>query len=170
MTVSSILTVDLGNTRVKWGVWQDGSLVKQGAQVYADGDLPAVLSEAWHALEVPTGIMFSCVAGDAVEAGLNAWIEENWQIQPRKLVTTNTFAGLSHAYPLPEQHGTDRWAAMIAAHEMYSERPLCVISCGTATTLDVIDANGRHLGGQIMPGPRLEFQDSKARECVIAMR
>ena len=34
-------------------------------------------------------------------------------------------------------------------------RPVCVVDVGTATTIDLVDARGRHLGGAIVPGPAL---------------
>ncbi len=55
------------------------------------------------------------------------------------------------AYQQPQQLGVDRWLTLIAAHAMGS-RPVCIVDSGTALTIDVIDAGGRHLGGQILPG------------------
>jgi type III pantothenate kinase len=54
-------------------------------------------------------------------------------------------------YQDPAQLGVDRWMAIIAAHGI-SRDGVCVVDCGTATTLDVVDGRGRHLGGYILPG------------------
>jgi type III pantothenate kinase len=45
----------------------------------------------------------------------------------------------------------DRWLAMLAAWNLL-RGPVCVIDCGTALTVDALDANGQHLGGLIVPG------------------
>ncbi len=167
MTASSILTVDMGNSRIKWASWKKAAVVEQGAHVYNSDNLPDVLSQAWNQLEAPGTVMLACVAGDEVETKMQHWLAEHWQLEARVLRSTREFAGLSHAYQHPEQHGADRWAAMIAARDLY-QTPLCVISCGTATTLDLIDADGRHLGGQIMPGAELMFAALKSRIPVLS--
>ena len=47
--------------------------------------------------------------------------------------------------------GIDRWLAMLAAYQRGSTT--CVIvDGGTALTVDVVDADGRHVGGYIVPG------------------
>jgi len=62
---------------------------------------------------------------------------------------------VSNAYAIPDNLGVDRWLAMIAAFQSPLKKQgeaVCVIDCGTATTLDVVDVQGKHLGGMIMPG------------------
>jgi type III pantothenate kinase len=167
VTGSSILTIDIGNSRIKWALWKNALLVEQGAHDYRADNLPAILSRAWSALEVPAQAILACVAGAAAESEVQNWLTGHWQVEARVLRTTKQFAGLRHAYAQPEQHGVDRWAAMIAARKLY-QTPLCVISCGTATTLDLIDADGQHLGGQIMPGTELMFAALKARIPVLS--
>lgn len=51
-----------------------------------------------------------------------------------------------------EQLGIDRFCAMIEARERSAGGPLAVINAGTAITLDLVEAGGRHLGGLILPG------------------
>ena len=47
--------------------------------------------------------------------------------------------------------GVDRWVAMIGARSEF-RGGLCIVDAGTAVTIDAIDKNGNHLGGQIIPG------------------
>ena len=47
--------------------------------------------------------------------------------------------------------GVDRWVAMIGAKAEF-RGGLCIVDAGTAVTIDAIDKNGNHLGGQIIPG------------------
>jgi len=56
-----------------------------------------------------------------------------------------------NGYEDPHQMGADRWVAMLAAYTKY-QKAVCVIDCGTAVTLDIVSAQGQHLGGLIMPG------------------
>jgi type III pantothenate kinase len=69
--------------------------------------------------------------------------------------TSAVCAGVSNSYDRPERMGVDRWLAMLATFNQYSGNT-CVIDCGTALTFDVLNAAGKHLGGLIMPGARLQ--------------
>jgi type III pantothenate kinase len=50
--------------------------------------------------------------------------------------------------------GVDRWVALIAARAE-TRSAVCIVDAGTAVTIDAMDKSGQHLGGQIIPGPRL---------------
>jgi len=65
--------------------------------------------------------------------------------------TTASCCGVVNAYADPSQYGVDRWAALIGSRSLVHD-PVCIIDCGTAVTVDLMDAAGRHLGGRIMPG------------------
>jgi len=56
-----------------------------------------------------------------------------------------------NAYSHPDRLGVDRWLTLIAVHRQI-DAPACIVDCGTAVTLDGLDATGRHLGGLILPG------------------
>lgn len=51
--------------------------------------------------------------------------------------------------------GIDRWLAVIGAGTLYPEQDCLVVDIGTATTIDGVKKDGRHLGGIIAPGPYL---------------
>lgn len=53
--------------------------------------------------------------------------------------------------PAYAELGVDRWLAMQVPWREIGDA-FCVVDCGTATTFDVVDAEGRHLGGWIVPG------------------
>ena len=59
---------------------------------------------------------------------------------------------------LPEPHrvGIDRLAGAAAAGLVKAAgRPAILVDCGTATTVDLVSAEGAFLGGAILPGPLL---------------
>ena len=56
------------------------------------------------------------------------------------------------AYDDPSSLGSDRFFAMLGAMNQFSKKPLLVIDIGSAMTFDVIDGDGYHQGGLIMPG------------------
>jgi type III pantothenate kinase len=77
-----------------------------------------------------------------------------WNFAPEFIKTTASAGGVRNAYPIPEQHGVDRWLGIIAARASYPGL-VCVANVGTAMTIDAVDATGQHLGGLIVPGPDL---------------
>ena len=53
---------------------------------------------------------------------------------------------------IPSMLGADRFSAMLGAINHFPNNPLLVIDIGSAITFDVVDKNGLHHGGLIMPG------------------
>jgi len=100
--------------------------------------------------------MLGCiVAGDAVKRRVVEQMEL-WDVPARWVVSSAQEAGLVNGYDHPSRLGSDRWVAMIGArHRMLAQgpaRPLIVVMVGTAVTVEAIDAEGRFLGGLILPG------------------
>jgi len=59
--------------------------------------------------------------------------------------------GVVNAYPESDRLGVDRWLCLIAVHRQ-TRAPACIVDCGSAITIDGLDAHGQHLGGLILPG------------------
>jgi type III pantothenate kinase len=62
---------------------------------------------------------------------------------------------LHNGYARPGQLGADRWHALVGARSTRARGTIAVISLGTATTMDIVDGEGRFLGGVIAPGLEL---------------
>ncbi len=151
------LLVDIGNTRLKWA-WWDGARLQPGTSVaHVDADLERAFDDLWAAAQAPSAVHVADVVRGAAADALQAWTERRWGIVPRFAVSAAEAHGVRSAYPRPERLGVDRWCALVAAR---AEHPgaLCVVDCGSALTLDAIDAGGRHLGGLIVPGLRTQHQ------------
>jgi len=150
----SRIFVDIGNSRFKSALEQDGQLTSFETFAWHDVFLNEVLTKVW--LEplnglVPDSIHVSNVAGDRMLPNLDAWCCATWGQKPIAMASSAEFAGLKNGYTEPTTLGVDRWAAMIGARVQYSGA-LCVVDSGTATTVDVIDADGQYIGGAILPG------------------
>lgn len=143
-----ILAVDAGNSRTKWGVFDDhGAQLAQGV---ADNRDIAQLAEAWRDFSGCRRAVVSNVAGEAVAAGLGQSFEALGL--PAVWVKSQTMAcGVRNGYLQPEQLGTDRWAALIAAWNA-SRMPCVIATAGTALTVDAVSGEGEFLGGLIVPG------------------
>ena len=145
-----MLTIDIGNSRIKWVQWDDRSMVCRGASGYDKEQLPQQLSTMFAELQT-SRIVIASVADDAVNLHVRHWFIHNWQLEPEFVKSQKQQLGVVNSYLNPESMGVDRWMALLAAYEKY-QQALCVIDCGTAVTFDVLSSEGMHQGGLIMPG------------------
>jgi type III pantothenate kinase len=148
-----LLLIDIGNTRIKWATFDRDSLEAQQAVPHASWTLSECLA-AFSALPMPKRVLASNVGGERVASIVRDASMQCWSIEPEFIHSTTVAGGITNAYPEPAKLGVDRWLAMIGAYAEHREA-LCVVSVGTAATIDGVDAMGRHLGGLIIPGPDL---------------
>ena len=146
-----MLTIDIGNSRIKYGLWQQQHLSATGSVAYRSDTVDEALERLLGGVAKLRAIYIACVGGADVERACADWFLSTMQTEPVFLRTTASCCGVVNAYTDPSQHGVDRWAALIGARSLTRD-PVCVIDCGTAITVDLMDAEGRHLGGRIMPG------------------
>jgi type III pantothenate kinase len=145
-----MLTIDIGNSQIKWAVWNDARIHHSGSCVYSKHE-PDRAFTVWQDMQPEKHVIVACVAGGDVEYALRHWMQSSWSVDPVFLQSARQQHGVINAYTDPAQYGVDRWAALIAAHSLYKQ-PVCIIDAGTAITVDLMDAAGRHLGGRILPG------------------
>lgn len=150
-----ILLVDVGNSRVKWLLWDRNRPLARGGLLHRASD-PATLGERlWGTLEQRPGrIIVANVAGPDMQSTLAAWSEQAWSVQAVFVSTAAGAYGVRNAYPSFERLGVDRWVALLGARSL-TRQSCCVVDCGTAVTVDALAASGEHLGGVIVPGVRL---------------
>jgi type III pantothenate kinase len=149
------LLLDLGNSFLKWAVWSGGAFQHLGTEAHR-GRLPAEVLAPMLALGLsPTEIRIANVAGQALGQALEAILIARFGLRPRFALSTLKGAGVLSGYRDPAQLGVDRWLALCAAHANASGHACCVVDAGTATTIDVVMANGEHRGGLILPGQGL---------------
>lgn len=146
-----MLTVDIGNSGIKWGIWQEDQLVLAEDGVYEKASIKTVLDDVFSGAPNQDKVWVSCVAGKDVEQALTEWMQQQWSVEPVFLRTRAELGGVQNMYPEPSDHGVDRWAALLGAKKLYDD-PVCIIDVGTAVSVDLMDENGVHRGGRIMPG------------------
>jgi len=145
------LLVDVGNSSIKWATLESGHLSSQQRIWYQEIHFENTLEKAWGQLAPSKGIWVSNVAGPQKAKRLAHWVRGYFGREPTFIQTSCAEGGIKNGYQNPEQLGVDRWLALIGAYALEKDR-LCVVDCGTAVTLDVLAADGQHLGGLIMPG------------------
>ena len=147
----SVALIDIGNSRIKWGIAGDEGVsairaVTRAAAVESEyvpllNSFPAEVSR----------IVAANVAGSTLAEGLGAAAHDRFNIDIEFLRSRAQFGGLSNAYAKPGTLGVDRWAAMLGVIAAGAGAAL-VVDAGTACTIDRIDENGVHRGGMILPG------------------
>ena len=150
---------DLGNTRLKCAPLIDGKVGEVLALPHREADLADALATA-----LSSRIDVAYVASVANESLRVALLQALTQRARRISLarTQKAFAGFRIAYAQPHKLGVDRFLAMLAASER-GEGPVLLCGVGTALTIDLVDAQARHLGGRIAPSPTLMREVLHAR-------
>ena len=131
----SNIYIDIGNSAIKWRTLESDVYSKNVNEFSL-----TTLSQADTA-------WVSAVANLHIVDDLETHFERVHLIPSQK-----KFNNLEISYDKPSSLGSDRFFAMIGAITHYPKKPLIVIDIGTAMTFDVIDGDGNHKGGLIMPG------------------
>ena len=169
----SILLVDIGNTRVKWASFARGRLGRQKAAAHAgwsgeriarqvigrvsrgrSKSVTASKGEARASRAIQRIVVVS-VAGARIDRAFAAEARRRLALMPEFFKSTRRAGPVTTLYSEPWRLGADRLAGVIGAFHLSKHRPVCVVSVGTAMTLDIVDARGRHRGGAIVPSPSL---------------
>jgi type III pantothenate kinase len=146
-----VLLLDVGNTRLKWGVGEAGEVRQTGHVVQAR--LAEVgLGALTRRLPRRVDAAIACnVAGQSVATRLQGVIHAHTGHDLHFARPARAACGVTNGYTRPRRLGVDRWVALVGAWAEL-ERACLVVDAGTAVTIDALDGGGRHLGGQILPG------------------
>lgn len=147
------LVLDVGNTRTKAALFKGPELVRWGVFLGTG----ATSAMQWLGGERPAQCAVGSVA--APDAGLLGHLRA---ICPVLEVTGSTPVALRNAYTSTNSLGADRLANAVAAVSYLPGRTVLVIDAGTCITYDLVDADGRYLGGAISPGLRMRAQAMNA--------
>jgi len=146
------LLIDIGNTRLKWGIAKDGKIIAGQPFVHQQTGQQD-LFEAWKTLSPPDILAVSCVASQLQLESVRSVAFSLWPTVEIIAAQSQANAfGVTNAYIHPEKLGVDRWLSLIAVRQHYSGAAVCIVDCGTAITIDMMDADGFHQGGLICPG------------------
>lgn len=141
------IAIDVGNTRIKYGVFKGADLIQVG-QVYQLDDLPAIVDR------------YS--VRHAILSSVRHLEDQDWT----HLFVTGTVVILSAKTPVPIINnyatpltlGVDRLAAVVGASSLYRQQDCLVIDAGTCITYDFVDRNAAYHGGSIAPGLAMKYK------------
>lgn len=165
ISLPPLLVVDVGNSRIKFGVCLDWAKAVSSRLP----ELTAVMAVPVASTAYPWDQLKAAIGGAApvcLAASVNppAWdvLLRNWPraIWPEpRLLRDNSDLPIENATQHPAGVGTDRLLKAVAGNVLrLPGQPLILVDCGTATTVDWITASGVFAGGAILPGLRLSSQ------------
>jgi type III pantothenate kinase len=151
------LAIDVGNTHTVAGAFRHERLLdswRMATRVARTSDeVWALLNQFLKTADIETrqitGVAISSVVPEMTT--VYAWAAEHRLTLEPLLISASTVPWLNIHYENPEQVGSDRLCNAVAAFAKYGG-PTIIIDFGTATTFDVVAADGDYLGGLIAPG------------------
>ncbi len=148
------LLIDIGNSRLKWALNQSTDISVAESVTY-DPDFTEQLYFMWQNLEQPECIAIASVNTNKKSNQVQDTLFRLWPgikiFKPQSLAEGY---GVRSGYQYFEKLGVDRWLALVAARNYYPFS-VCIVDCGTAVTVDLLNHDGMHLGGLITPGLKL---------------
>ena len=144
------LAVDIGNTRIKIGVFANDNLVfktETSESVFED-TLNTVLKEH----DLTTAI----VAASGNSQKVVTLLQKSGLLV--KILDHKTVLPFKNLYKTPQTLGLDRVALVSAAVKSYPEKDVLVIDAGTCVTYDFKNKREEYLGGSISPGLQMRFK------------
>lgn len=160
-----LLAIDSGNTNIVFAIFDDRGVVRGEWRSSADTNRTADEFGMWltqlmqlenlSRADVRAAIIATVVP--AMLFNLKNLCRKYFKCDPLVVGDPGVDLGIRVLVDRPEEVGADRLVNAVAAHERYGG-PLIVIDFGTATTFDVVDANGSYCGGVIAPGINLSLE------------
>ena len=169
-----LLAIDLGNTNIKYGVFDGDKLVasfRVSSRISRTADeygsvLVGLLSDSGIKKSDIDGIIFSSVI-PALNYTICHMCEYFLGISPL-IVGPGIKTGLNIKADNPREVGADIIVNSVSAYNKYGG-PIVVIDFGTATTFDVINANGELIGVVIAPGIKTSLEGLATKTAQLPM-
>ena len=138
------LIIDIGNTLVKYAVFNNDQLV-----------------EILKTSEIETGKVNTLIKEFDIKNVIISSVrkEMNWNLDVEVIhLSHKTSLPINLNYKTPETLGKDRIANIVAVSEEYPNKHAVVIDAGTCITYDFINKNKEYLGGRISPGLEMRYK------------
>ena len=159
-----LLAIEQGNTNTLFAVHDGESWIAQwrtATESSRTADEYAVwLSQLLSMRDLELGALDGCIISSVVPQSifnLRNLSRRYLSVEPLVIGDSNVNLGMTARILKPSEAGADRLVNAIGAHLQYPG-DLIVIDSGTATTFDVIAADGAFEGGIIAPGVNLSLQ------------
>lgn len=145
-----ILTIDVGNTRIKGAVFEGNTL--RDSFVFSSSELDSSLQNIIHSYKEITDIVVSAVS----DLEKNNFSHFSPYLNLHFVSHKDPFPFVNH-YETPQTLGVDRLVLATGATLLYPNQNRLIIDVGTCVTYDFVDQNNHYWGGAISPGLNLRY-------------
>lgn len=155
-----LLVIDVGNTNIVAGVFDDKELVCHGRfstdRSKTADEYGILLRSMFNYTRMPMDQIKAIIISSVVPpliVPLCHMCERYFELTPM-VVGPGIKSGISLRYDNPREVGADRIVNAVAAFDKYSKKgmPMIIVDFGTATTFCALLPTGEYLGGAIAPG------------------
>ncbi len=158
-----LLAIDVGNTNIVFALCE-AEVITHRWRISTDGQRTADEYAVWlHQLMALEGVAMGVVDAAIISTvvpptlfNLQRLCRKYFNVEPLVVAVGQIAMGLEIALPNPAEVGADRLVNAVAAHALWPG-DLIIIDFGTATTFDVVSADGAYQGGAIAPGINLSM-------------
>jgi type III pantothenate kinase len=158
-----LLAIDVGNTNIVFAICE-GETIKWRWRISTDGQRTADEYAVWlHQLMQLEGVERAHIDAAIIATvvpqtlfNLQHLCRKYFKIEALVVAIGEVRLGLTINLPNPSEVGADRIVNAIAAHHDHPGN-LIIVDFGTATTFDVVSADGSYQGGVIAPGINLSM-------------
>jgi len=147
MTKRSRLLIDIGNTQIKLGIWSEGKLKR--CQKCNHANLRPIINK--YKSMTFERVVYVSVVSDDLENRISNYLKKTFSLKPNRIKSTRSLLGVKNGYKDPYKLGDDRWCTIVGSYNLF-KKPLILIDCGTAISIDCVDGKARHNGGYILSG------------------
>lgn len=148
------LFVDIGNSKIKFVQFDDENFGTVSSVKYDKSSVKNTISGPMSSLSSPVKVICINVAGERVSQQFTDLCREFWGLAPEYIVVSKSVSGVTNGYKDINQLGVDRWMAIVAAWNLVQDNVM-VVDFGSALTIDLVNNQGIHQGGYLIPGDYL---------------
>lgn len=152
------LIVDIGNTAIKWGLFQDNNCIEKKTTSHTDNmpefsTLPdfIVISNVGYSEERLQNLLRFVNTIPVLFCKLNEHGE--LYFEGKKI-----YLPVKIAYQTPHTLGSDRLASVLGAYSLYPYQNVIIVDFGTCIKYEALTAEGVYIGGAIAPGLNMRYQ------------
>jgi type III pantothenate kinase len=160
----NLLVVDVGNTNIVLGIYRNDELATSWrlatARERTADEYGILMRQLIGAEWTLDGAIVSSVV-PPINGTISTTITKFFGIEPM-FVEPGVKTGIAIHVDNPQEVGADRIVNCVAAYERWGG-PLCIVDFGTATTFDLVTADGEYVGGAIAPGLNISAEALFAR-------
>lgn len=140
------LLIDVGNTQIKF-VTVHNHTFSDINRISHQQFKSKYFDQHWQEIK---NIVIACVGNTKISTRLSQWAEQK-KIKYTQVRTPEKKFSITVGYKKFGQFGVDRWLALLGAEKNFPKACCLIIDAGTATTIDLLNVEGNHQGGWIIP-------------------